>query len=176
MPDLRSIPDETKWKLAAECAASLPVMYDIVFRPTVGERYDELEQEIWIELANLSFDIAKSLQLQVKNAQDLAESMTMVMAILFGPDYKGEVIDVGEDGAVIIVKRCPLLAQTGAVGASPERTFHRCLVFNLTTQKNLNPKYASRYVRAMCMGDRQCEIKVEVDTEKPKKQEAKKYA
>jgi len=41
-------------------------------------------------------------------------------------------------------------------------------------QKILNPKYKSRYVRAICMGDRQCEIKVDVDTEIGKKQDAEK--
>ncbi len=78
------------------------------------------------------------------------------MTILFGPDAKGEVIEVGEDGAVIIVKRCPFLFGGSAVGIPYERAFHRCLAFNLSSQKKLNPDYASRYVRAMCMGDRQC--------------------
>jgi hypothetical protein len=176
MTDLKDIPDETKWKLAAGCAARLPAMYDIVFRPAVGKRYEELEEEIWVELGNITSEIAHSLRLPLNNAQELAESMRMVMTILFGPDAKGEVIEVGEDGAVIIVKRCPFLFGGSAVGIPYERAFHRCLAFNLSSQKKLNPKYASRYVRAICMGDRQCEIKVGMDAEKKSKQDAEKGA
>jgi hypothetical protein len=174
MPDLRSIPDETKWKLAAQCAARLPAMYELVFSPEVGERYDEFEQEIWVGLAKFAFDIARSLRLPIKNAQDLGQSMSTVMTILFGPDYKDEAMDVGEDGSVVIVKHCPFVAEAIGVGASPDRAFKRCLAFTLSMQKTLNPEYKSRYVRAMCMGDRQCEIKVDVDKEKTEKQYAKK--
>ena len=169
MLDLKSIPDDMKWKLSSQLAASLPAMYEVVFRPEVGKRFDELEQRIWVELGNLSFDIARSLQLPIKNSQDLAQSMKIVMMILFGPDYKGEILDVGEDGAVIIVKRCPFANELRTIGSDSEQAFHRCLAFNLTSMKKLNPKYSSRYVRAMCMGDRQCEIRVGIDKEESKK-------
>lgn len=171
MPDLKSIPDDTKWMLAARCAASLPAMYDVVFRPVAGERYDELEQEIWIELSKLSFDIARSLKLPVKNAQEIAESLRTVYTILFGPEYKAEAIEVGEDGSVIVVRHCPFLRPGG--GGSQDGVFHRCMVFSLSSQKGFNPKYASRFVRAMCMGDRQCEIRVEPDKEQGKPGEKK---
>lgn len=161
MPDLRSIPDETKWQLAARCAARLPAMYDIVFRPVAGEKFDELEQEIWAELAVLSLDTARSLKLPVRNAKEVAESMRVVNTILFGPEYKGETIDVGEDGAVIIIRHCPFLAGGGSSGAGADRTFNRCMAFTLSSQQQFNPHYSSRFVRAICMGDRQCEIKVE---------------
>jgi len=148
-------------------------MYDTVFRPVAGKKYDKLEQEVWIRLAEFSFEIAHSLQLPVRNAQEIAESLRTVTAVLFGPDYKGEIIEVGEDGAVIIVKRCPFLLD-GGIGGIPDGTFHRCMAFTLTSQKNFNPKYAARYVRAMCMGDRQCEIKVEPEKVEPEKEPEKK--
>ena len=174
MTDLRSIPDEIKWKLAAQCAARLPVMYEQVFRPVAGESYDEHEREIWMELANFSFDIARSLELPVRNAKEIAESLRIVNAILFGPDYKDEVIEVGDDGSVLVIRRCPFLLKKGGLG-SGEGMFHRCMAFNLSSQNRLNPKFESRYVRAMCMGDRQCEIRVSPkppDNDKPGKKEA----
>jgi hypothetical protein len=62
------------------------------------------------------------------------------------------------------------------MGASPDRAFKRCLAFNLSTQKELNKNYKSRYVRAICMGDRQCEIKVDRKQEDIKEQDPKKQA
>jgi predicted ArsR family transcriptional regulator len=174
MPDIRSIPDNVKWKLAAQGASRLPAMYERFFSAVVGEKYDELEQQLWVELSHYAFEIARTLQLPVNNAKNLAESMRTVMQILFGPDYKGEAMDVGEDGAVIIVKHCPFVAESTAVGASPDRAFRRCLAFNLGAQKSLNKNYKSRYVRALCMGDRQCEIKVERDEEQEKKPDPQK--
>jgi len=143
-------------------------MYEVVFRPVAQENYDELEQGIWVELAKLSLDIAQTLQLPVRNAQEIAQSLVLVNAILFGPEYKGESIEVGDDGAVIMVRRCPLLSEGGSAGGSPNGAFRRCMAFTLTSQNNFNPKYASRFVRAMCMGDRQCEIKVEPEKEPQK--------
>jgi hypothetical protein len=173
MPDIRSVADGVKWKLATQSAARLPAMYELVFSPVVGEKYDELEQQVWVELSHYAFNIARSLQLPVDNAQHLADSMRLVLQILFGPDYKGEVMDVGEDGAVILVKHCPFVTEATVIGASPDRAFKRCLAFNLSTQKNLNPNYKSRYVRAQCMGDRQCEIKVDRELEREKKTDSK---
>ncbi len=173
MRDLRSIPDDVKWKISAKGAARLPAMYEVVFSPVAGDRYDELEQEIWVEFSKFGFDIARSLQLPITSAEDLAQSMSIVRAILFGPDYKDEVMEVGDNGSVVIVKHCPFVAEAAGMGASPDRAFKRCLAFTLSTQKNLNPNYKSRFVRAMCMGDRQCEIKVDRDAEHTKKQEPK---
>ncbi len=163
MPDLKSIPDEVKWRLAADCAARLPAMYDIAFRGVVGERYDAIEQEIWMEFSRTASQIARNLSLPVDNAQDLTETLRTVMTIIFGPDYKTEAFEVSEDGAVIIVRRCPVLAIENELGGIKERTFQKCLALTLTTIPLLNKKYTARFVRTMCTGDRQCEIKVEPD-------------
>jgi hypothetical protein len=172
MQDLRSIPDDVKWKISAKGAARLPAIYEVVLSPVVGKRYDELEQEIWVEFSKFGFDIARSLHLPITNAENLAQSMSIVRAILFGPDYKDEVMEIGDDGAVAIVKHCPFVDEAAGTGASPDRAFKRCLAFTLSTQKIMNPEYKSRFVRAMCMGDRQCEIKI--DKEESSKEEPKK--
>jgi hypothetical protein len=160
MPDLKSIPDDIKWRLAADYAARLPTLYDLAFRKELGEKYDEIEREIWIELSHRAITIARDLMLPVKNAHDLAESMRTVLTILFGPDYKSETIDVSEDGSVILIKRCPFLDTGYEIGAHGEHIFPRCMALTLTTIPALKKDYSARYVRSMCTGDRQCEIKV----------------
>lgn len=160
MPDLKSIPDEIKWRLAAEHAARLPALYDAAFRECLGERYDELEREIWIEISRRALVIAQDLGFPLKNAHDLAESMRAVFSILFGPEYRSETIDVSEDGSVILVKRCPFLDAGYEIGTNGEHTFPRCMALTLTTIPAMKKDYAARYVRSMCTGDRQCEIKI----------------
>ena len=163
MPDLKSIPAEVKWRLAADCAAQLPAMYDVAFRKVLGEKYDEIELEIWIELSRRAVSIAQDLELPVKNAHDLAESMRTVMIILFGPDYKSETIDVSDDDSVIVIKRCPFLDKGNETGAHGEHTFPRCMALTLTTVPGLKKDFSVRYVRSMCTGDRQCEMKVSLE-------------
>jgi hypothetical protein len=124
MEDYRNIPDATKWRLAAECAARLPALYDAAFRPVVGEQYNGIEQEIWMELSLTVADIARNLKLPTGNARDLAETLRTVMVILFGPGFKNESIEVAKDAAVIVVKRCPLLDHGCQVGAEGAGTFH----------------------------------------------------
>lgn len=162
MPDLKDIPDDVKWRLAAQCAASLPAMYDATFRRIVGKQYDDLERECWMALSLMVRDIVRDLALPVRDARGLATSMQIVLAILFGPDYRTETFEVSDDGAVILIKRCPFLTHGNIAGATPQGFFSRCMALTLTTIPLLNKNYTARYVRTMCMGDRQCEIKIEV--------------
>ena len=166
VPDFRSVPDDTKWLIATQYAAHLTAIYEKVFRPVIQNRYDELEQEVWIHMAEFSREIAKSLRLPVGTARDLAESLRLVMTLFFGPDLKEEILEVGKEGAVIIIRRCPVLTSDSISENGP---FHRCMAFTLSSQKKMNPEFSSRFVRAMCMGDRQCEIKIEPDKEALKK-------
>ena len=159
MPDHRSVPDDARWRIAARHAAHLAAMYEKVFFPVLKDRFVELEQEVWIRMAEFSVEIARSLKFPVGTARELAESLRSVNTIFFGPDYKEEVIDVGNDGAVIIIRRCPHV--TGEIPFSENGTFHRCMACTLSSQKAMNPAYSSRFVRAMCMGDyRNCELTI----------------
>ena len=94
MPDLKSVPDEVKWRLAAQLAALLPALYDRAYRDVVGGKYDEIEQEIWMELSRMALDIVRDLSLPTGDAAELSESLRMVMGILFGPDYKSETLEI----------------------------------------------------------------------------------
>jgi hypothetical protein len=71
------------------------------------------------------------------------------------------VIDVAEDSSVIVIKRCPLHAIGSPHLESGESMFHKCMAFTLMSVPLLNKKYQVRFVRAMCLGERQCEIKIE---------------
>jgi len=170
---LNSIPDDVKWRLAAEFSAQLPALYDRKFRPVVGDHYDELEQEIWMEGAKTAFTIAKNLSLPVGTAQDLAETMRIIMVILFGPGFKSETLEIAKGRSVIVVKRCPLLSGEYDAGTEGNRTFRKCMVFTLTGIPQLNRNFSARFVRTMCTGDRQCEIKVEASDQKKPDQNKK---
>jgi hypothetical protein len=160
MTGLDSIPDEVKWRIAAGFSAQLPAYYDRAFRDIVGDRYDEIEQDIWMEAAGNAFTIAKNLSLPTGTVQDLAETMRTVMVILFGPEYKSETLEISKDGSVIIIRRCPLLAAGYDAGTDGDRTFRKCMALILTGIPRLNKDFSARFVRTMCSGDRQCEIKV----------------
>lgn len=173
MPDLKSVPDEVKWRLAAQLAALLPALYDRAYRGVVGEKYDEIEQEIWMELSRMALDIARDLSFPTSNAGELADSLRTVMGILFGPDYKSETLEISKGGAVVLVKRCPLPVSSLERGAGDIATFHKCMALTLTAVPLFNKGYSARFVRTMCTGDRQCEIKIEEvkkpDTKEPGK-------
>jgi hypothetical protein len=161
MTELREIPEEVRWRLAAEFAARLPALYESAFRPVVGEKYDEIEQEVWMELSRSAFEIARYLSLPVGNAQQLAGTMRIVLAILFGPGFSGEALEVSSDRSVIIVKRCPFPEHGTGEGLPVHPAFRKCMAFTLTAVPLLNKNYSARFVRTMCSGDRQCEIKIQ---------------
>ena len=173
MTDPGSVPDATRWRVASEYLVHLAAMYESIFRPALGDRYDTLEQEVWMEMVRFSAETARSLQLPAGTAAELAESLRMVSRMVFGPDSKEEVIGLGNDDAVIIIKRCPVLVHDSGLSSAGDGMFHRCMAFTLSAQKSMNPAYSARFVRAMCMGDRQCEIKLEPEKEPEKKPDGK---
>ncbi len=173
MPDLKSIPNEVKWRLAAQLAALLPALYDRAYRGVVGEKYDEIEEQIWMELSRMASDIVHDLSLPTSNAGELADSLRIAMGIFFGPDYTAETLETSHGGAVVLVKRCPLPDSSLDREAGDPSTFHKCMVLTLTTVPLLNKGYSARFVRTMCTGDRQCEIKIE-EAKQPDKDEQKK--
>lgn len=162
LANLREIPDAVKWRKAAGCAARLPALYERAFRSVIGDRYDGLEQEVWMELSRISAEIAHELTLPVRNAVELSETMGIIMTVLFGPLYKSEVLKLDGDRAVTVVQACPFIEEGIALGCTGDCLFHRCLALTLTSIPRLNKNYEARYIRTMCTGDRQCEIKIEV--------------
>jgi hypothetical protein len=165
MTDIKDIPDELRWRLATEFAARVPAMYDRAFREIAGSRYDGIEQEIWMELSRPVARMVHDFPLPARNAVEIAQTMRTVMIILYGPSWKSEVIELPDDSAVTIVKRCPLFVHEHESGCNEEGTFHRCLALTLSTVPLLNKKYSARYVRTMCTGDRQCEIRIGIERE-----------
>jgi len=173
MPDLKSIPDDTKWQLAAKLAALLPALYESAYRGVVGEKYDEIEQEIWMGLSHMVSTIVRDLSLPTRTTSEIAESIRIVLTIWFGPDYKSETLEVSKDGTVVLIRRCPFLDTSHSFVVGGSGTFQKCMALILTTVPLLNKNYSARFVRTMCTGDRQCEIKIyEVKkalTDEPKK-------
>jgi len=173
MPDLKDIPDAVRWKYAAGCAARLPALYEIAFHEAVGEKFGALEQEVWMELARIVQTIVEECSLPVRNANEIAHAMQIATIVLFGPEYGGEVMEVSDDRAAIIIRRCPFLYHSFSLSANHERTFARCMALTLTGVPLLNKNYTARFVRTVCTGDRQCEIKIEKKPEEEKGAEKK---
>ena len=116
-----------------------------------------------MEAAASAFEIAKTLSLPVGTAKDLAETLRIIMVILFGPEFKSEALEVSKDGAVIVIKRCPLISGRIDADSTGGHAFRKCMALTLTAIPRLNKDFTGRFVRTMCTGDRQCEIKVGKD-------------
>lgn len=163
MAGSHEIPDDVRWQMAARMLTRLPAAYDAAFRPVLGQQYDELEQEIWMELAGAAYAAARDLALPTRTAKDLAGTIRTILYIFFGPEFSAEALDVAPDRAVIIVKRCPFHAGAMEAGSGGDDcpVFRRCMAFTLTAVPLLNPEFTARFVRTLCTGDRQCEITIE---------------
>jgi hypothetical protein len=161
MADIREIPDRVKWRFAAQCSATLPALYDIAFREALKERYGLLEREIWMELAHALATIAHDCALAARNADDIAKAVQAGLYVLFGPNLGAETIAFSDDRAVIVIKRCPFLIHSSTLATDCGNSFARCMALVLTAVPLLNKEFEARFVRALCTGDRQCEILIE---------------
>jgi hypothetical protein len=160
MVDLRDIPEGARWQIATRVLSALPVMYDMAFRETVGKTYDELEFQVWMELGKDALDIAKAFHLPVTRASELAKALRLITVLLFGPEFRYEVLEITEDRATLITRTCPFLGSTREYGGTPGNLFPKCLALSVAVVETLNPKYTARFVRSLCMGDRTCEMTI----------------
>ena len=160
MVDLRDIPEGTRWQIATKILSSLPIMYDIAFREAVGEKYDELEYQVWLELGKDAMDIAEAFHLPVSTAAELAGDLRLITRVIFGAEFRYEVLEISEDRATLLTKTCPFLGSTYEYGGMAKHLFPKCLAFSVAVVETLNPKFTARFVRSLCMADRTCEMAI----------------
>ena len=160
MVDLRDIPEGTRWQIATRILSSLPIMYDMAFREAVGEKYDELEYQVWLELGKDAMDIAEAFHLPVSTAAELAGDLRLITRVIFGAEFRYEVLEISEDRATLLTKTCPFLGSTYEYGGTAKHLFPKCLAFSVAVVETLNPKFTARFVRSLCMADRTCEMAI----------------
>ena len=154
------IPEEMRWKIAAKIASMLPVTYGMVFRDIIGAEYDRLEQQVWVALAHEAKVVAWTFSLPVGTARELSSTLDILNTVFFGPEIKSEQVSFESDHAVLLVRKCPLMLREQELHASSGDVFNRCLAFSIAAIEELNPEYTLRFVRGMCHGDRNCEMKI----------------
>jgi hypothetical protein len=166
------IPIEIRWEVAAKIASMLPVAYGIIFRDVVGADYDRLEQQVFVALAHEAKIVALTFSLPLGTARDLVATLAILNTVFFGPEIKSEQVSFESDRAVLLVRKCPLMLREQECHAHRGDVFNRCLAFTIAAVEELNPEYTLRFVRAMCQGDRNCEMKI--ITKKAAEEEGKK--
>jgi hypothetical protein len=160
MPKSPEVPDQVKWQVAARVASAFPVLYDSAFREAVGERFDDLERPVWIFLGREAAKTIKALEITTGNAEEIAGALSFVTTLFFGPETKTERVRINDERSVLMIKRCPFLTRHMESGQNPEHLFDRCMAFSIVATESLNNEYTLRFVRSMCTGDRNCELKI----------------
>lgn len=154
------ISDAQKWQVAAELSATLPALYDRLFRQAIGNSYDRMEMTVWLVVADRAAEVASTFNLKRSTAAEIAETLMTIVTVFFGPRIQYEHLTSREDLAVVLIRECSLLECAEEVCASPALCSARCLAFMIPAVQRLNPAFTLRFVRARCLGDRGCEVKV----------------
>jgi hypothetical protein len=106
--------------------------------------------------------LADTLGLPAGNAIELDNALSIISGILYGPEFKWDVIEEGEDRAVDRIIGCPFLNRASEMGIEPKDGFGSCQAYTRSIVENLNPKYTQRFESGMCLGDSYCENIVEL--------------
>lgn len=154
------IPEEMRWQVAAKIVSRLPVIYGMVFRDVVGSGYDRLEQQVFVALAHEAKIVARTFALPAGTARELASTLDILNTVFFGPEIKSELVSFESDRAVLLVRKCPMMLGEQELCSRHGDVFNRCLAFMIAAIEELNPEYTLRFVRGMCQGDRNCEMKI----------------
>ncbi len=82
--------------------------------------------------------------------------------ILFGPEFKFELVEETRDRVIGRVIACPTLNRAREMGLDPEIVnLKACMTLDKSAVENLNPKYTHRLNANMCSGSRYCEMIIE---------------
>ncbi len=162
MVSIEDIPAEKRWEIAAKSASAMPLVYDMHFREILGDKYDEIEKLIWTEGGKEVKNLAMALGLPSKNAIEVSEAFRIIGTILFGPEFRFDVVEETKDRVVGKVLECPMLNRAREMGLDPETVaLKACMTFDNSAVENLNPKYTHRLNANMCIGSRYCEMIIE---------------
>jgi hypothetical protein len=158
---MKDISPQLRWQIAARSASRLPVLCTTILRMRMGDAYDDhLAEEIWCHVGAEASDIAKGLDLPLSPADQLAGSLLEIQRIIFGSEFRGEILDLAPERAVLLINRCPILVRAMEMGESSADFFHPCLAFCVSATEALRAEYSVRFIRAMCLGDKNCELRI----------------
>lgn len=159
---LEDIPAGKRWEIAAKSASAMPLIYDMHFRKVLGEKYDEIERPIWTEGGKEVNKLATALGLPSGNAIEINETFGVIGTILYGPEFRFDIIEKTKDRVVKKVIECPILNRAREMGLDPEIVaLKACMIYDKSAIENLNPKYTHRLNANMCSGSRYCEMVIE---------------
>ncbi|MFZ3060004.1 MAG: L-2-amino-thiazoline-4-carboxylic acid hydrolase [Candidatus Methanoperedens sp.] len=162
MVSIEDIPAEKRWEIAAKSASAMPFIYDMHLRKVLGEKYDDIERQIWNEIGKESKNFAKAFGLPSSNAKELSAIFRIEGATLYGPEFRFEMVEETEDRAVGKVVECPMLNRAREMGLDPEIVaLKACMTFDKSAVETLNPFYTHKLNANMCSGANYCEMVIE---------------
>ena len=162
MVSIEDIPAEQRWEIAARAASAIPFAYDIAFREAIGEKYDEIERPIYIEAGKEFKNLASALGLPTGNAREINETFEVIGTILYGPEFKTETTEEGDDRIVGKITKCPILNRAVEMGLDPKIVaLTGCQTYHKSAIENLNPGFTHQFNKSMCGGDAYCEMVIE---------------
>lgn len=164
MVTIEDIPAEVRWEIAARSATAMTGAYGVFLGKVLGDRYNEIVRQIWIEGGKEAKGLAEKLSLPVKDARDVDEAWGLLSQILYGPEITWVTVDAGKDRAVDRITGCPFLNRHREMGAKTEEIFDGCQAYCRSVVESLNPGYTQRFESAMCRGAPYCVSVVEKKT------------
>jgi hypothetical protein len=167
MVRIEEIPLEIRWRLASKILTYLPFAYDRTFRELVGDAYNPLVRGIYKVIAEDSRAIAEAFDMPMNNATDIAETLGVVSAILYGPGFETERLEARGEKAVLRITACPMIRLAGEMDLDVENAFNGCAAYFSSLVEDLNPEYVLRYSGGACLGDAYCEMTIEKKEETP---------
>jgi len=163
MVELKDIPAEVRWEIAAKSATAMPWAYGMVFQDVVGkERFYEISRQIWKQGGLEAKKLADHLNLPARNAREVNNAWAVVSGILYGPEFKEDIIEETEDRMVIRITSCPFLNRAIEMGINPKDSMGPCQAYSRSLVENLNAKYTQSFISGMCLGDKYCENVIEL--------------
>ncbi|MDK2975511.1 MAG: hypothetical protein PWP08_1882 [Methanofollis sp.] len=162
MTGIEQIPADLKWSIATRAATAMPFAYNRMIAERFGGGFEEADLAIWQEAGKRQGALARGFAMPLKHAGDVARAYDTLSTLMLGPERQSLVKAARDrDCAGIFVSSCPMCARAIETGADPHASCATCRTYGESAVESLNPAYGIAHLSGICVGDRQCEIRIE---------------
>lgn len=162
MVEINQIPAEVRWSLATRAMTAVPIAYSQAVRRRFGSGFEDLDEEVWEEIGKSQAGLARAFNFPLRDAGDVARAFGTLSTLLLGPELQGEMkVAEDRDCAAMYTTACPMVSRAREIGEETPSLCPACRAYTASAVAALNPEYEVTYRSGICVGDRQCEIRIE---------------
>ena len=156
------IPERMRWEIATKGLTGAYTAIAVALKDAVGEnKYNEFNGPLWYQAGKGVKELADTLGLNTKTADDIAIVFELATVVSMGPEFNWEIVESSEDKCVMRNAKCPWHERFKELNLSFDYCGSGHQKWCQGACDSLNPNFTATLSKSMVRGDAYCETIIE---------------